>query len=157
MKMTSVCNLKVATLSVPRTTLPMRSTPTFRMDHNPLRHKKRRMWGGALMPAVLVFLVHIHLVLSWVRGFDEHPVTGRRLLVKHLLFDATNDTVAAQHARSTTVFDDLSRRADELMVSTCVFAGISSLTSLCIACMLWRRVRQLQEMLQPESLVRVLS
>lgn len=157
MKMTSVCNLKVATLSVPRTTLPMRSTPTFRMDHNPLRHKKRRMWGGALMPAVLVFLVHIYFVLSWVGGVDEQSATGRHLLVKHLLFDATNSTVAAQHAQDTTEFDDLSRRADELMVIICVSTGISSLTSLCIVCMLWRRVRQLQEMLQPESLVRVLS
>lgn len=116
------------------------------------------------MPAVLVFCMY--LALFWVRGFDEHSATGRRLLVKHLLADATNgtrapsdaaapsDTVSAQDARTTAVFDDLSRRAEDLVATTCVFAAITSLTSMCVVFMLWRRVGQLQHMLQPEWAMR---
>lgn len=133
----------------------MKSTRTFRVDHKPLLHKNRRVWGGALVPAVLVFFIYTYILLSCVCSFDKLSATGRGLLAKYLLLDMMNHTIDSYELQTKTAFDNLSMRADELAVSTCFFAAITSLTSLCLVCILWRRVNQLQHMEQHDSVLRV--
>lgn len=145
----------------------MQSSSTFRVDHRPLRHKYRRAWGGALVPGVLVLCFYAHVVLSAWNGYVQGGATGRRLLDEqlrhqklqlasknHVLFDAMNST-AAQHARTDTAFDDLSRRAETLAVATSAVGALTAVTSLGFVCLLWRRVNQLQGMLQAEAVLRV--
>ena len=144
----------------------MRGSSTFRVDHQPLRHKYRRVWGGALVPAVIVLGFYASLLCPW-HGHDKGAATGRRLLDEqvrhqklqlslknHVLFDVMNST-AAQHARTRTAFDDLSRRAETLAVATSAVGALTAVTSLGFVCLLWRRVNQLQGMLQAEAELRV--
>jgi hypothetical protein len=150
----------------------MQSSSTFRVSHQPLRHKYRRVWGGALVPGVLVLCFYAHVVLSAWNGYVQGGATGRRLLDEqlrhqklrhqklqlalknHVLFDAMNST-AAHHARTDTAFDDLSRSAETLAVATSAVGALTAVTSLGFVCLLWRRVNQLQGMLQAEAVLRV--
>ena len=146
----------------------MRSSRTFRVDHRPLRHKYRGVWGGALVPGFFVLSFYAYVVLSAWNGYDQRPATGRRLLVEqlapknhvhfapknHVHFDSTNAT--AEHStRRKTAFDDLSQSAETLATATFALGIFNGVMSLVLVCLLWRRVSQLQDILQAEGLLRV--
>ena len=128
----------------------MRSSRTFRVDHRPLRHKHRGVWGGALVPGFFVLSFYAYVALSAWNGYDQRPATGRRLLVEqlapknHVHFDATNAT--AEHStRRKTAFDDLSQSAETLATATFALGIFNGVMSLVLVCLLWRRVSQLQD------------
>jgi len=136
----------------------MQGSSTFRVHHRPLRHKYRRVWGGALVPGVLVLCFYAYLVLS-VWSENQGAPTGRRLLDEQLrpqrisfktVLIAINTTAA-----KPTEFNDLSQRAETLAVAISAIGALTAVTSVSFVCLLWRRVNQLQAMLQPEAVLRV--
>jgi len=136
----------------------MQSSSTFTVDHRPLRQKYRRVWGGALVPGVLVLCFYAHLVLSAWNG-NQGAATGRRLLDEQprqqrftlkTVMIAINSTAA-----KPTEFNDLSQRAETLAVAISAIGALTAVTSVSFVCLLWRRVNQLQAMLQPEAVLRV--
>ena len=120
------------------------------------------------MPGFLVLSFYAYVALSAWNVYDQLPATGRRLLVEqlapknhvhfapknHVHFDATNAT--AEHStRRKTAFDDLSQSAETLATATFALGIFNGVVSLVLVCLLWRRVSQLQDILQAEGLLRV--
>jgi hypothetical protein len=147
----------------------MKRSSTFRVDHRPLRHKYRGVWGGAIVPGVVVLGFYASLLLDGWHGYDQDSATGRRLLddemrrqqkMQHALIsssdiDVLNATGAARDARIKAVYVELQSRADQLVLATSAFLVVAGLTAVAIVYMLWRRVDQLQAMLQPEAFLQV--
>jgi len=161
----------------------MKRSSTFRVDHRPLRHKHRGVWGGAVVPGVIVFGFYACMLLATWQGYDKDFATGRRLLdaemrsqqkMQHFLesdlavsttpsnshawistsvmnASVMNATAAARDARIKAVYAELRSRADQLVLAISMCAVAAELTSVVLMYMLWRRVNQLQAMLQPEA------
>lgn len=112
------------------------------------------------MPGFFVLSFYAYVALSAWNGYDQRPATGRHLLVEqlapknHVHLDATNPTT--EHStRRKTAFDDLSQSAETLATATFALGIFNGVMSLVLVCLLWRRVSQLQDILQAEGLVRV--
>ena len=109
----------------------MKTSSTFRVDHRPLRHKHRGVWGGAIVPGVIVLGFYACMLLAMWQG------------------DAARD------ARIKAVYVELQSRADQLVLATTMFVVAAGLTSVVFVYMLWRRVNQLQATLQPDAGLKV--
>lgn len=121
------------------------------------------------MPGVIVLGFYASMLLDGWHGYDRDSATGRRLLddemrrqqkMQHVLIsssdiDVLNATGAARDARITAVYVELQSRADQLVLATSAFLVVTGLTTVAIVYMLWRRVNQLQAMLQPEAFLQV--
>jgi hypothetical protein len=138
------------------------------VDHRPLRHKYRGVWGGALVPGFFALSFYAYVVLSAWNGYDQRAATGRHLLAEqlapknhvhfasknHVHSDATNAT--AEHStRRKTALDELSQSTETLATATFALGIFNGVMSLVLVCLLWRRVSQLQDILQAEGLLRV--
>jgi hypothetical protein len=158
----------------------MKTSSTFRVDHRPLRHKHRGVWGGAIVPGVIVLGFYACMLLAMWQGDAKHSATGRRLFdaemrsqpkMRHFLesdldvlisttpsnshawinTSVMNATDAARDARIQAVYVELQSRADQLVLATTMFVVAAGLTSVVFVYMLWRRVNQLQATLQPDA------
>jgi hypothetical protein len=58
----------------------MKRSSTFRVDHRQMRHKYRGVWGGAIVPGVIVIGFYASMLLDGWHGYDKDSATGRRLL-----------------------------------------------------------------------------
>ena len=130
------------------------------------------------MPGVIGLGFYACMLLATWQGYDKDSATGRRLLdakmrrhqkMQHFLesdldvstipsnspawinTSVMNATAAARDARIKAVYAELRSRADQLVLAISMCAVAAELTSVVLLYMLWRRVNQLQAMLQPEA------
>ena len=146
-------------------TVSMRS-PALQMDHKPLRHKHRRVLGGATVPGVIVLSYFTCMLLMMVNGYGlaQHVPIARQLLehatARQLLglatarrgdahgggswtnlshsFPSLRAAVAARVAACAELRSD----AEELVLAASAIMLLTAIASLAFVCVLWRRINQ---------------
>ena len=143
----------------------MKSSPTFRVDHRPLRHRHRRVWAGATLPGVLVLCFYVCMALASWEKYHKEFATGQHLLdapqggqqgqqqlelavSSRAGADAMNST-AGEYGKLKGVFEVLSLRAEQLLEAVFMLGCVTMLASVCITLSLCGRADRASELRAP--------